>query len=31
VELITCEITQEALKTMLSGLEKIQEQLAAMQ
>ena len=31
VEVLTCELKQEALKTMLSGLEKIQQQLAAMQ
>ena len=31
VEVVTCELKQEALKTMLSGLEKIQEQLAGMQ
>ena len=29
-EVVTCELKQEALKTMLSGLEKIQEQLAGM-
>ena len=31
VEELTCELKAEALKTMLSGLEKIQQQLAAMQ
>jgi hypothetical protein len=30
-ELVTCELKKETLKTMLSGLEKIQEQLSSMQ
>ena len=31
IETLTCELKQEALKTLLSGLERIQEQLAGMQ